>query len=97
MTSASQPRVCAGCGEEIVGQNYRRNRYREYVCRPCVKKGFRFSSHRRFGVRAKRIAKTVLKVGRRWLLWIGLAVLLLACLYYVIDRVTNPPPPVEAP
>ena len=93
-SEAKAPRLCAGCGKEVEHGHYRQNRYGEYVCGDCMRKGFKFSTRRTI----VHVARRAVKLGRRLAARVVIAVLLLAALYFVMDRLTNPPAPVtEAP
>ena len=94
MPDTPQLRICAGCGKKVVPGKYRKNRYGEYVCGDCMRKGFRFSTRRT----VLRLARHAMKFGRRVAVRVFIAALLLAVLYVVLERLTNPPTPsVQAP
>ena len=90
-SEAKAPRMCAGCGKEVEHGHYRQNRYGEYVCGDCMRNGFKFSTRRT----VVHVARRAVKVGRRLAVRVGIAVLLLAAFYFVMDRLTTPPAPVS--
>ncbi len=89
MPETPRSRNCSGCGKQVAHKEYRRNRYGEYVCGDCVRKGFRFSKGRTF----RRLARRALTVGWQLAVRVGIAVLLLAGFYFVMNRLTDPPAP----
>jgi hypothetical protein len=85
-------RVCAECGAVVARRDCHKNRYGEYLCRACLKAGIRSTARGRARSLTRRAAGT----GLRWLVYAGLALLLVGGFWVILDHMANPAPPAAA-
>ena len=85
----SSPRNCTFCDQIITRKDCHRNRYGEYVCLECKKKGKRWSSRRRFF----RVAKRFLKFFIIGLISVSAASGYVWLMVQIMNRISQPRPP----
>jgi len=83
------PRRCAFCDRIVARKDCHRNRYGEYVCLECQKKGLRWSSRRRF----VKVAKKLLRYALIGLIGVSVAAVYVWFIIKVIAFVAQAPPP----
>ena len=80
-------RVCTGCGTKVARQDCHRNRYGEYICRPCQAAGFKFGW--RQGLRHR--FQYVFRQYALWAAYVLLGLLAVGAFYLILDRFASAP------
>jgi hypothetical protein len=89
MNHEDSQRRCNFCDQVIARKDCHRNRYGEYVCLECSKKGKRWSSRRRF----LKVAKRLLRFALIALIGVSAASGYVWLMIKIMNRISQTPPP----